>query len=79
MTLLDAAAALGADGGIETLIVFLGANNALGAVTDLRVAWSGDDYKELGARAPTRSGARRTSWPSSRSWSRRSSRSRPGT
>ena len=51
MTLLDAAAALGGDGGIETLIVFLGANNALGAVTDLRVAWSGDDYKQLGAKS----------------------------
>ncbi len=46
---LQTAAALGADGtvqtprdgdGIETLIVALGANNALGAVTELRVCWS---------------------------------------
>jgi len=46
---LMTAAALGADGtvqtpgegdGIETLIVALGANNALGAVTELRVCWS---------------------------------------
>ena len=46
---LQTAAALGADGvrdkpgegdGIETLIVMLGANNALGAVTQLRVSWS---------------------------------------
>jgi len=48
MTLLDAAAALGAqhdeniDAGIETLIVFLGSNNALQAVTKLKVAWSRD-------------------------------------
>ena len=46
---LQTAAALGAEGsverpgegaGIETLIVALGANNALGAVTELRVCWS---------------------------------------
>ena len=48
MTLLDAAAALGEDHdedddcGIETLVVFLGANNALRTVTDLTVGWSGD-------------------------------------
>jgi hypothetical protein len=53
MTLLDAAAALGddhdasTDDGIETLVVFLGANNALQAVTDLKVVWSGDDYADL--------------------------------
>jgi hypothetical protein len=51
-TLFDAAAALGedkdsADCGIETLIVFLGANNALKSVTELNVAWSGDDYRDL--------------------------------
>lgn len=33
--------------GIETLVVFLGANNALGAVTQLRVVWSGEGYDEL--------------------------------
>lgn len=50
-TLLDAAAALGAAGGdlgpgIETLVVFLGANNCLGSVTRLQVAWSGKDYAD---------------------------------
>ncbi|MEE2057085.1 hypothetical protein [Rhodococcus artemisiae] len=53
MTLFDAAAALGddngddTDSGIETLVVFLGSNNALGTVTQLRVAWSGADYQDL--------------------------------
>jgi hypothetical protein len=47
---VDAAAQLGANGGIETLVVVLGANNALGAVTALRVAWSGDDYADLDAK-----------------------------
>jgi hypothetical protein len=42
---LETAVALGADGtpetpGIETLIVMLGANNALGTVTELRTCWS---------------------------------------
>jgi hypothetical protein len=51
-TLFGAAARLGADtqgadAGIETLIVFLGANNALQTVTKLKVAWSGDDYQDL--------------------------------
>ena len=50
MTFLDAARALGADGGIETLVVFLGSNNALGAVTDLKLAWSGDDFRDLAAK-----------------------------
>ncbi|MEV0799500.1 hypothetical protein AB0I34_17530 [Kribbella sp. NPDC050281] len=53
LTLFQAAAKLGdekedAECGIETLIVFLGANNALKCVTQLRVGWSGDDYRELG-------------------------------
>jgi len=39
-TQLDAARDLGTDGGIETLIVFLGANNALRTVVDLKVVWS---------------------------------------
>jgi len=53
MTLLQAAQALGEDRGedddhgIETLVVFLGANNALRSVTDLEVKWSGDDYKDV--------------------------------
>lgn len=49
LTQLGAAAELGKDTegtaaqhGIETLVVFLGANNALRAVTDLRVTWSED-------------------------------------
>lgn len=56
---LATAAALGADGtletpgagdGIETLIVMLGANNALGAVTELRVSWSQhSSYEDKGA------------------------------
>jgi hypothetical protein len=49
LTPLGAARTLGEDGGIETLIVLLGANNALGAVTSLRVRWTedNDDYKDL--------------------------------
>jgi hypothetical protein len=60
LTPLAAAAALGAEGteetperggdpgdGIETLIVFLGANNALGTVISLSVRWSGPGYDDL--------------------------------
>jgi len=52
LSLLRSAQRLGAenpegDAGIETLIVFLGANNALGCVTHLRVQWSGDGYDDL--------------------------------
>ncbi len=56
MSLFEAAAALGDDhddtteAGIETLVVFLGANNALRSVTTLRVAWSGSDYSDLTAK-----------------------------
>ncbi|MGH9198282.1 MAG: hypothetical protein ACRD1T_21435, partial [Acidimicrobiia bacterium] len=56
MTLFQAAAELGKDHdkktdcGIETLIVFLGANNALKSVTELRVAWSGDGFQDLVAK-----------------------------
>ncbi|MQA16347.1 MAG: hypothetical protein GEV09_20025 [Pseudonocardiaceae bacterium] len=46
-TVFDAAARLGEQGGIETLVVWLGANNALGTVTRLRVAWSGPGYDDL--------------------------------
>lgn len=52
-TLFGAATALGnekeadADCGIETLIVFLGANNALRSVTELRVKWSGSGYDDV--------------------------------
>lgn len=53
MTLLSAARRLGEDRpdggghGIETLIVFLGANNALQTVTQLKVEWSGEGYDDL--------------------------------
>ncbi|MFF0815302.1 hypothetical protein ACFYVR_09135 [Rhodococcus sp. NPDC003318] len=56
MTLFDAAAALGDDhdesteAGIETLVVFLGSNNALRSVTDLRIDWSGPDFADLTAK-----------------------------
>lgn len=61
-TVIDAACKLGnervgkADGspsaepGIETLVVFLGANNALGAVTSLKIKWSDDGYDDLNAK-----------------------------
>lgn len=51
---LEAALKLGRDGtppdggpGIETLVVMLGANNALQTVTKLEVVWSGEHFKEL--------------------------------
>lgn len=60
LTSFEAAAALGAEGaldddgnelpdgdGIETLVVMLGANNALGAMVGLRVIWSADGYDDL--------------------------------
>ena len=51
-TVLDAARAMGDEGtidgeagpGIETLVVMLGANHALGTVVDLDVRWTPDDY-----------------------------------
>ena len=46
LTPLTAAAALGAEG-IETLIVYLGANNALPTVLTLDVQWSGPDYADV--------------------------------
>jgi hypothetical protein len=60
LTPLGAAKALGDEGtmegqdgdGIETLIVLLGANNALGTVTELRVAWSGDGFDDLERKKP---------------------------
>ena len=55
LTTLRAARALGAEGtdasgtgpGIETLVVLLGSNNALQAVTRLEVRWSGDGYADF--------------------------------
>ena len=48
LTPLGQAAQLGAQGtGIETLIVLLGANNALATVTRLKVEWSGPGFDTL--------------------------------
>jgi len=44
LTPLEAAAHLGEDGGIETLIVWVGANNALPCVVNLNVKWTQDQY-----------------------------------
>lgn len=52
---LEAAAALGAAGtletstgdGIETLIVLIGANNALGSILQFKVEWTGADYDDM--------------------------------
>ena len=51
LTPVGAAAALGDDGGIETLIIFIGPNNALRAMTDLKVEWSGPGYDTLDGKA----------------------------
>lgn len=51
LTPVGAAQALGEDGGIETLIIFIGANNALRTMTDLHVAWSGPGYDTLEGKA----------------------------
>ncbi len=56
LSLLESARQLGADNpdgdaGIETLVVFLGANNALGCVTHLMVNWSADGYDDLELKA----------------------------
>ncbi len=58
MTPFEAAAALSREGtledpeghGIETLVVLLGANNALGSVISLKVRWSRDDFADLHAK-----------------------------
>jgi hypothetical protein len=49
LTPLGAAADLGGQDadGIETLVVMLGANNALGSVTGLKVVWSAAGYDDL--------------------------------
>jgi hypothetical protein len=44
---IDAAAWHGRNGGIETLVVALGANNALRTVVDKRVEWSGPGFDDL--------------------------------
>jgi hypothetical protein len=52
LTPLQAAAVLGAEGteeteGIETLIVFIGANNALGSILTFNVVWSDTGYDDM--------------------------------
>jgi len=42
MTLFDVARALDADAGVQTLVVWLGANNVLGSVVQLKLTWSQD-------------------------------------
>jgi hypothetical protein len=45
-TAVEAAEALGNDGGIETLVVMIGANNALASMLKLKLCWSGDDFAD---------------------------------
>jgi hypothetical protein len=55
LTPLQAAAALSNEGtqetndgdGIETLIILIGSNNALGSILTFNVVWSGDDYSDM--------------------------------
>jgi lysophospholipase L1-like esterase len=49
-TQVGAAEQLGADGGIDTLVVALGANNALKAVVHKGVEWSGPGFADLDAK-----------------------------
>ncbi len=44
---IDAVASHGRDGGIGTLVVMLGANNALGSVVKKSVVWSGPQFQDL--------------------------------
>jgi len=46
LTPVQAARAHGEDGGIETLIIFIGANNALRTVTTFEVKWSGEGFDD---------------------------------
>jgi hypothetical protein len=43
-TVLDAAASMARTDGVETLVVMLGSNNALGSVVSLQVCWTDADY-----------------------------------
>jgi hypothetical protein len=48
LTPIQAATALGKEGeGIETLIVMIGSNNALGSILTFNVSWSGDGYDDM--------------------------------
>ena len=61
-TQLTAGSGTGDNGGIDTLVVALGANNALDPVVSKRVRWSGDGFDRLDANGPpTTCGSRRTS------------------
>jgi hypothetical protein len=51
LTPVKAAQALGAEGGIENLIVFIGANNALGTVISMDVRPSGPGYDSLSTKS----------------------------
>ncbi len=46
-SVLDAAAAMSKTDGVETLVVILGANNALGTVINLELNWTPDNYAKL--------------------------------
>ncbi len=49
-TVFDAATAFADDGGVEVLVVMLGANNALQVASNLELHWSGDDFADLDAK-----------------------------
>src|SRR5207249_3536513 len=56
-SVLGAAAELGHQGdqdqdGIETLIIMLGSNNALGSVTELQIRWSDDGFDDVNRKGP---------------------------
>jgi hypothetical protein len=46
-TQIDSAAWHGRNGGIDTLVVVLGANNALRTVVDKKIIWSGEGFADL--------------------------------
>jgi hypothetical protein len=50
-TAIGAAAAHGADGGIDTLVVALGSNNALRSVVDKNPIWSADGFDQIGQKS----------------------------
>ncbi|MGY1725550.1 hypothetical protein ACI79J_01135 [Geodermatophilus sp. SYSU D01062] len=51
-TQIDAAAEHGRRGGIGTLVVALGSNNALRSVVDKQVRWSGAGFDDIGRKGP---------------------------
>ncbi len=50
-TVFDIARDFAADGGIEVLVVMLGANNALQVASELELFWTGADYDDLDGKA----------------------------